>query len=70
VNQEVIDTIAGGFAGGGSTNNARKKHLWVVRQVNAVTFQPRMSSITFTNDDFKGMDYRQDDPMVISVDID
>jgi len=29
-----------------------------------------MSPITFTSDDFKGVDYRQDDPMVISVDID
>jgi len=29
-----------------------------------------MPSITFTNDDFKGVDYRQDDLMVISVDID
>jgi len=29
-----------------------------------------MPPITFTNDDFKGMDYWQDNPMVISVDID
>jgi len=29
-----------------------------------------MSLITFTDDDFKGVDYRHDDPMVISVDID
>lgn len=29
-----------------------------------------MPPITFTNNDFKGVDYRQDDPMVISVDID
>jgi len=30
-----------------------------------------MPPITFTNVDFKGVDYRQqDDPMVISVDID
>jgi len=29
-----------------------------------------MLPITFTDDDFKGIDYRQDDPMVISVDID
>lgn len=35
-----------------------------------MSFRPRMSSITFTNDDFKGVDYRQDDLMVISVDID
>jgi len=69
-NREVINTIAGGFAGRGSTNNARKKHLQAVHQMNAVTFRPRMSPITFTDEDFKDVDYRQDDPMVISVDID
>jgi len=70
-NREVINTIAGGFAGGGSTNNARKKHLRAVHQVNTVAFRPRMPPITFTDEDFKGLDYRQqDDPMVIAVDID
>jgi len=39
-------------------------------QVNAVPFRPRMPPITFMDDDFKGMDYRQDKTMVISVDID
>jgi len=29
-----------------------------------------MPPITFTDEDFKGVDYRQDDPMVISIDID
>ena len=29
-----------------------------------------MPPITFTYDDFKGVYYRQDDPMVISLDID
>jgi len=33
-NREVINTITGGFAGGESTNNARKKHLRAVHQVN------------------------------------
>jgi len=70
-NREVINTKAGGFAGGGSTNNARKKHLRAMHQVNAVAFRPRMPPITFTDEDFKGVDYRlQDDPIVISVDID
>jgi len=69
-NREVINTIAGGFSRGGSTNNTRKKHLRVVHQENAVTFRPRIPLITFTYDDFKGFNYRQDDLMVISVDID
>jgi len=57
-NREVINTIVGGFVGGGSTNNAREKHLRAVHQVNAVAFRPRMPPITFTNEDFKGVDYR------------
>ena len=35
-----------------------------------MTFRLRMPPITFTNDDFKGVDYQQDDSMVISFDID
>ena len=70
-NREVIETIAGGFAGRGSTNNTRKKHLRAVHQVNAVAFRSRMPPITFTDEDFKGVDYcQQDNPMVISVDKD
>jgi len=38
--------------------------------VNTVSFRPRMPPITFTNEDFKGVNPSQDDPMVISVDID
>ncbi|XP_068472805.1 uncharacterized protein [Phaseolus vulgaris] len=68
--KEVINTIVGGFSGSGNSNSNRKKHLKVVQQVNAMSFRPRMLPITFIDDDFKGVDYRQDDPMVISVDID
>ena len=36
-----------------------------------MAFRPRMPPITFTDEDFKGVNYRQqDDPMVIAVDID
>ena len=38
--------------------------------MNAISFRSRMPPITFTDDDFKGVDYRQGDPMVITVDID
>jgi len=41
----------------------------VVQQVNIISFQPSMSPITFTDEDFKGFDPSQDDPMVITVDI-
>jgi len=67
----TINTIAGGFAGGGFTAIARKKHLRVVQSVNAVSAPIRrnMPPITFTSDDFKAIDPKQDDPMVITVEI-
>jgi len=68
--REVINTIAGGFAGGDNSNSARKKHLRAVHQVNLVFVRSRMPPITFTDRDFKGINPSQDDPMVISVDID
>jgi len=67
----VINTIARGFAGGGATATVRKKHLRVVQAVNVVItpLRKRMSPITFTNADFRGIDPTQDDPMVITVEI-
>jgi len=35
-----------------------------------MSFRLRMSPITFTDEDFRGVDPSQDDPMVVSVDID
>ncbi|XP_020229420.1 uncharacterized protein LOC109810376 [Cajanus cajan] len=69
--RRVINTIAGGFAGGGSTSSARKRHLRAIRSVNAImrVGSIRMPPITFTDKDFKGVDPVQDDPMVISVEI-
>ncbi|XP_020216893.1 uncharacterized protein LOC109800524 [Cajanus cajan] len=69
--RKVINTIAGGFAGGGSTSSARRRHLRAVRSVNSVN-QPRlpiMPPITFSDRDFRGADPVQDDPMVISVEM-
>ncbi|XP_020240629.1 uncharacterized protein LOC109819334 [Cajanus cajan] len=69
--RKIINTIAGGFAGGGSTSSARKRHLRAVRDVNTVNQQkaPRMPTITFSDRDFRGVDPIQDDPMVISVEM-
>jgi len=67
----VINNIAGGFAGGGSSASARKKHLQAVQAVNS-TIRPirhRIPPITFTNADFRGIDPFQDDPMVIMVEL-
>jgi len=67
--REVINTIVDGFVEGGNSNSARKKNLRAAHQVNAVSCRPRMPPITFTDDNFKGVDYRQDDLMVVSIDI-
>ncbi|XP_020211749.1 uncharacterized protein LOC109796489 [Cajanus cajan] len=68
--RRVINTIAGGFAGGGSTSSAQKIHLRAVRAVHSVErIQRRLQAITFTEANFKGIDPDQDDPMVISVKI-
>ena len=62
--------IAGGFAGGGCSNSARKKHLRDIQFAHATTRRrPYIPPITFTDDDFTAIDLGQDDPMVITVEI-
>ncbi|XP_020211736.1 uncharacterized protein LOC109796476 [Cajanus cajan] len=70
----VINTIAGGFAGGGSSNSARKRHLRNINNVNdhhdsGLKPNPPTPPIIFTDDDFDGINLNQDDPMVISVEV-
>ncbi|XP_020225182.1 uncharacterized protein LOC109807065 [Cajanus cajan] len=69
--RKVINTIAGGFTGGGATSSARKRHLRAVRSINSVNQlkTPTIPPITFSDRDFRGVDPVQDDPMVISVEI-
>ncbi|XP_020238883.1 uncharacterized protein LOC109817941 [Cajanus cajan] len=68
--RRVINRIAGGFAGGGSSSSAQRRHLRAIRHVNAVeTARHSQPTISFTSADFKGIDPNQDDPMVISVEI-
>ena len=67
-----INTIFGGFASGGSTSSARKRHLCHIQSINHITHshhRRRMPHIVFTDDDFHGLDHQQDDPMVITVEI-
>ncbi|XP_014503340.1 uncharacterized protein LOC106763689 [Vigna radiata var. radiata] len=64
----VINTILGGFAGGGSTLAARKRHLRSLHSVSR-TGEPKwsMPSITFSDQDFHAPDLEQDDLMVITT---
>ncbi|KAJ1404086.1 hypothetical protein SESBI_26823 [Sesbania bispinosa] len=65
----VVTTIAGGFTGGGETSSARRRYA---RQVMTIQTDLQVQganhpTITFTNDDFQGIQPHQDDPMVIEV---
>ncbi|XP_014492736.1 uncharacterized protein LOC106755146 [Vigna radiata var. radiata] len=63
-----IDTISGGFAGGGASSSARKRHLRNLRSVHMIARNPlSMPDITFTDKDFHAPDSEQDDPMVITA---
>ncbi|XP_052171626.1 uncharacterized protein LOC127787603 [Diospyros lotus] len=67
----VIDTISGGFTGGGESSSARKQHLRAVMSINNTEKKPRRiphhPMISFTEEDFKGINQNLNDPMVISV---
>ncbi|XP_020202426.1 uncharacterized protein LOC109788172 [Cajanus cajan] len=70
----VINTIAGGFAGGGSSNSARKRNLRNVHNINDhhnsdIKMSPSTPPIVFTDDDYEGISLSQDDLMVISVEV-
>ncbi|WVY91024.1 hypothetical protein V8G54_036538 [Vigna mungo] len=66
----VINTISGGFAGGGATSSARKRSIRALKSIHAVDIPRRtMPPITFSDEDFHAPDPEQDDPMVITVEI-
>jgi len=68
---KTINYIVGGFAGGGRSNSARKKHLRAIQSIHSTSAQKRpiIPPITFTDDDFTAIDPAKDDPMVITVEI-
>ncbi|XP_020239478.1 uncharacterized protein LOC109818426 [Cajanus cajan] len=67
----IINTIAGGFAGGGTSSSTRKRHLRNINCVHSTTSASHQSSppISFSDDDYAGVSPNQDDPMVIVVEI-
>ncbi|XP_017438478.1 uncharacterized protein LOC108344556 [Vigna angularis] len=65
-----IDTISGGFVGGGASTSTRKRHLRNLNTIHMVDRQRQsMPNITFTDADFHALDPNHDDPMVITADI-
>lgn len=66
----MINTISGGFAGGGTSSSARKRSIRTLRSIHAVDVPSRsMPLITFSDEDFHAPDLEQDDLMVITVEI-
>ncbi|KAJ1404523.1 hypothetical protein SESBI_26508 [Sesbania bispinosa] len=65
----VVTTIVGGFCGGGETSSARKRYARQVMTIQTYLFEQGNNHpmITFTNEDFRGIQPHQDDPMVIDV---
>ncbi|WVZ02941.1 hypothetical protein V8G54_023747 [Vigna mungo] len=63
-----IDMISEGFAGGGASFSAQKRHLRNLQSVHTIGHHYlSMPDITFTNADFHAPDPNQDDPMVITA---
>jgi len=68
-NRGTVNTIAGGFSGGGSTSSARRRYSRSNQSCNMVGVyafkeQPQLS---FTFNDFEEMCPHDDDPLVVSV---
>ena len=68
-NRGTVNTIAGGFSGGGSTSSARRRYSRSTHSCNAVgvyAFKEH-PQLAFTFDDFGETYPHEDDPLVISV---
>ncbi|KAJ1408082.1 hypothetical protein SESBI_23815 [Sesbania bispinosa] len=65
----VVTTIAGGFTEGGETSSARRRYARQVMTTQADLLKQGNNHpmIAFTNEDFRGIQPHQDDPMVIDV---
>src|ERR1044072_3116575 len=70
--KETINSIAGGFAGGGSTSSARKRYLRTTYQVNTLKarIEVPLPIISFTAEDVVGILPHEDDPMVVRLRVD
>ena len=66
----MINIIFGGFARGGSSIVASKRHIQLLNNMHLIEKMViTMPHITFTDEDFKAPDLNQDDPIVITIEI-
>ena len=66
----TLNSIAGGFAGGGETNSARKKYACTVMHVSediANIREQDLNPVSFSKRDAIGIMAHKNDPLVIMV---
>lgn len=68
MSRHTLNTIAGGFVGGGETNSTRKRYAHTamhVKQKSPSEEKDNQDTITFSKKDAEGMLPHKDNPMVI-----
>jgi len=67
----MINTIAGGFAGEETTSSSRKRHFRAISLVYSIHKRGRRSMlpILFTNADFRTIDLKHNDLMVVTIEV-
>ena len=72
VTRHTLNTIVGGFTGGGETGSSRKRYAWEVMHIrqNPLLEEDENSIVTsFSRKDVEGVLAHKNDPMVIKVQI-
>ena len=60
-----MEMIVGGFAKGGLTNNAKKRHIQAMMSVENKKRKEHYKSTCFTEEDFRDIDTEHDNRIVI-----
>jgi len=70
-NKHTLNTVSGGFAGGGESSASRKNYARQIMLINegSHVFAEKSSDITFSPKDFEGVVPHDNDPMVITLQI-
>jgi len=70
-NKHTLNTISGGFTGGGESSASRKNYARQIMLIDegSHAFVEKSSDITFSAKDFEGVVTHDDDPMVITLQI-
>jgi hypothetical protein len=69
--RHTLNTISGGFAGGGESSTSRKKYVRQIMLLDDNAHRPlkQEPDITFTARDYQGVIPHDDDPMIITLQI-